>query len=185
MRRQTIFSFVVILLALAAGARTQSTLPRPDTIVKPQAYVSLEPVPRGRAFEIAVVAEIMDGFHINANKVLQEYVIPTTLEAELPKGFQLIETVYPQGKLWKFDFSPERLNVYEGKITLLLKLQAQADAPLGTLKLPLRLRYQACNDSVCLPPVRKSVDVEFEVAAAGAKAQPAHSNIFSPAKSRP
>jgi len=180
-----IFLTAILALVLSPAAGAQSSLPRPDTIVKPLAYVSLEPVPRGRAFEVAVVAEIMDGFHINANKVLQEYVIPTTLEAELPKGFKLIEAVYPQGKLWKFDFSPERLNVYEGKVTLLLKLEAQADAALGAVKLPMKLRYQACNDAVCLPPVRKSVDVEFEVAAAGTKAQPLYPGVFSATKSRP
>jgi len=178
MKTRILFT-AILATVLVAGALAQSTLPRPDTIVKPLAYVSLEPVPRGRAFEIAVVAEIMDGFHINANKVLQEYVIPTTLEPELPKGFKLVETIYPQGKLWKFDFSPERLNVYEGKVTLLLKLEVQNDAPLGTLKLPLRLRYQACNDTVCLPPVRKSLAAEFEIAAAGTKAASAHPKIFS------
>jgi hypothetical protein len=181
-RRNFILLLAAALLA-PLGAAAQGGIPRPETVVTPRSYVSHEPVPRGREFEIAVVADIRKGFHINANKVLQDYLIPTSLEAELPKGFRLVEADYPPGKLWKFDFSPEELLVYEGRVTLRLKLEAAADAPLGTVKLPLRLRYQACNDTMCLPPVRKTFDVEFDVAAAGAKTQPLHPQIFTPAKS--
>lgn len=184
MLRNQIWIFALLLLVSGAAA-AQSDLPRPDTVVAPRAYVSLEPVPRGRTFEIAVVAEIMKGFHINANKVLQDYVIPTTLEVNAPKGFRVVDTVYPQGKLFKFDFSPEKLNVYEGTITLRMKIEALPDAPLGAVKLPLKLRYQACNDQACLPPVRKPVGVEFDVAAAGARARPVFRDIFQPGKSGP
>jgi len=177
MRRVFIAVFAGVMLASGA-ARAQSDLPRADTVVKPRAYVSLEPVPRGRTFEIAVVAEILAGFHINANKVLQDYLIPTSLDGELPKGFKVAEVRYPEGKLLKFDFSPEKLSVYEGTVTLRMKIEALADAPLGTVKLPLKLRYQACNDQACLPPVRKPVEVEFDVAAVGTKAVPVNQKIF-------
>ena len=166
-------------------AQSESNLPRANTVVKPRAYVSIEPVPRGSAFEVAVVAEIQSGFHINANKVLEEYLIPTTVTVELPKGFQVVETVYPPGKVEKFEFSDGLLNVYQGTVTLRLKLRAAEDAALGTTGLPLVLRYQACNDRACLPPVRLNVPVELHVAEAGAKAKPANPEIFrkpTPAK---
>jgi hypothetical protein len=170
---------------MAAGAglagQSLSDLPRANTVVKPRAYVSLEPVPRGRAFEIAVVAEILPGFHINANKVLEDYLIPTTLQAEPPKGLRVTETSYPPGALQKFDFSEKMLNLYEGTVTLRMKLVAAADAPTGAVSLPLTLRYQACNDKACLPPVRLNVPVEFQIAEAGAKVKPAHPEIFQKA----
>jgi hypothetical protein len=43
-------------------------LPSPAAVVKPRAYVSLEPVPRGKEFQIAVVADIAKGFHMNSPK---------------------------------------------------------------------------------------------------------------------
>jgi hypothetical protein len=169
-------------MALAHGGfaalQSLSDLPRANTVVKLRAYVSLEPVPRGRTFEIAVVAEILPGFHINANKVLEDYLIPTTLQAEPPKGLRVTEASYPPGALQKFDFSEKMLNLYEGTVTLRMKLVAAADAPTGAVSLPLTLRYQACNDKACLPPVRLNVPVEFQIAEAGAKAKPAHPEIF-------
>jgi hypothetical protein len=159
-------------------------LPHAEMVVKQRAYVSLNPVPRGSMFEVAVVAEILPGFHINANKVLQSYLIPTMLEAELPAGFRLIETIYPRGHLKKFDFSEEKIAVYDGTVTLRMKIEARQQAPLGAVRLPLALRYQACNDTTCLPPVKIPVPVEMEIAPTGAKARPTHPNIFRHAEAR-
>jgi DsbC/DsbD-like thiol-disulfide interchange protein len=169
------------VLATSAGAWVEQSggeLPRADTVVKPLAYVSLEPVPRGREFEVAVVAEIMNGFHINANKVLEDYLIPTTVDADLPKGLRLVEVVYPKGALQKFEFADEKMAVYDGTVTVRLRLRAEADAPLGETTLPMRMRYQACNDKACLPPVRKAVSVNLQVAAAGTAARATHPEIF-------
>lgn len=165
-------------------AQSQSNLPRPSEVVKPQGYVSLEPVPRGRTFEIAVVAEIRQGFHVNANKVFEEYLIPTTLDGEMPKGLRWMKTTYPDGELQKFEFAEKMLNVYDGKVTLRMKLQALPDAPLGTVSVPLVLRYQACNDRACLPPVKLNVPVEIKLAVATAKAKPAYAEIFKPPKKK-
>ena len=160
------------------AAQALAHLPRAETVVKPRAYVSLALVPRGSVFEMAVVAEILPGFHINANKVLQNYLIPTMLEAELPVGFRLVETIYPPGQLKKFDFSPEKMAVYDGTVTLRMRIEARRQAPLGPAKLPLALSYQACNDTTCLPPVKIAMPVQVEIAPTGAKARPTHPNIF-------
>lgn len=154
-------------------------LPRASAVVAPRAYVSLAPVPRGRAFELAVVAKIRPGFHINAHEASGEYLIPTTLEAELPAGFRALGTLYPPGVLRRFKFSPAQLSVYEGSVTLRMKLQAPPDAALGARQLALTLRYQACNEEVCLPPVKLPVSAELEIAPADAPARPVHHDIFS------
>lgn len=169
----------ILLLLTLAALPLLAQLPRPDKVVKPAVYVSLEPVPRGRTFEVAVVGEIMKGFHVNANKVLEDYLIPTTLTAQLPAGWTLVESKYPNGKELKFEFSEKPLNVYEGTFVTRLKLTAPADAPLGATKLPLTLRYQACNDVACLPPVKLAVEAEVIVAAAGAKATPVNQKVFA------
>lgn len=167
-----------LVTALVAGLAVAQSLPRADTVVKPLAFVSLDPVPQGRAFEIAVVAEIQRGFHINANKVLEDYLIPTMVKAEVPAGLRIVETIYPQGKRQKFEFSENEMAVYDGSITILLKLQAERTAPMGDVKIPMTLRYQACNDVACLPPVNKAVIAELKIAPAGTRAAPLHPNVF-------
>ena len=122
----------------AAGGKGQSGILAPATVVKPRAYVSLAPVPRGEQFEIAVVANIVAGYHVNSHHPTDRYLIPTTITAELPKGFQLADTIYPPGQQKRFPFSPDKpLNVYSGSVTLRLKLRAHDDEPLGSTNIHL------------------------------------------------
>jgi len=149
------------------------------TVVKPHVFVSVDRVPRGTEFQAAIVVDIARGYHMNSNKPTDPYLIPTTLKAEMPAGIELRDTIYPAGKMEKFAFSPDKpLNVYTGSVTLRLKLAAQAGVALGATTVPVTLRYQACNDSACLPPVKVPVSVKFEVVAAGTKALPTHAEIF-------
>ena len=166
-----------LLAVVAFAPRTgRAQIPAAKDVVKSAAYTSFEPVARGREFQIAVVLKIRDGYHINARKTSLDYLIPTDLQVELPPGFKASEVSYPEGTLKTFAFSKtEALNVYTGTVILRLKVSPPADAALGTQHIPLKLRYQACNDSVCLPPVRQDVDTSFTVAAA---AKPAHSEFF-------
>lgn len=147
--------------------------------VKPQVYVSLEPVPQGRRFEIAVVAQVADGYHVQANKVLEDYLIPLTVNAELPAGFKLVNTVYPKALVKKFPFAAQPMAVYEGRIVVRLAVEAGAGAAAGPMKLPMTLRFQACNDQLCLPPAKLPIAADFTVAPAGSPAKTVHSDIFS------
>jgi hypothetical protein len=170
----SLFLFFLTPLSAQQGAR----LPNAKDVVKPKVYVSLAPVPRGKIFEIAVVAEILPGFHVNSNKPSEDYLIATELKPELPTGFKVLSSTYPPGQMKSFQFAKKKLSVYEGTVTLRMKLQAPADASLGATKLPIILRYQACNDSTCLPPVRLPVPLEIEIAAANVPARPANPAIF-------
>jgi DsbC/DsbD-like thiol-disulfide interchange protein len=173
------FLFTSLLPYFSTSASAQEPkLPPAKDVVKAKAYASLDKVPRGRAFDVAVVAAIMPGFHVNSNKPSEDYLIPTQLLPDLPAGFKVLSTTYPPGKLTKFEFSEKKLSVYESTFTLRMKIQAPAGAPLGKTTLPLTLRYQACNHSACLPPVKIPVALEIEVAAATASARLAHPEIF-------
>ena len=177
---------ITVTICASAGSTlvsAQDALPSPAAVVKPQTFVSLEPVPRGKPFEIAVVVEIVKGFHMNSHKPTDPYLIPTTLTPQPPAGFDVADTVYPDGHEEKFSFSPNKpLNVYTGKVVLRLKLTAHADAALGATTIPITLRYQACNDTTCLQPVKIPVDAKFQVAAANAKPRAAHADIFAATK---
>ena len=155
------------ILAAKPAAAQDNKFPKASEIVKPRVSSPSAPVARGRSFTVSVTAEIRPRFHIQANKVLEDYLIPTTLEAQLPQGFKLVDTSYPKAKMVKFPFNPKEMAVYEGKIELKMKLQTDAAAPLGKLTLPLTLRYQACSDAACLPPVKLPLTATVEIAPAG------------------
>jgi DsbC/DsbD-like thiol-disulfide interchange protein len=170
-----------VLTASAAITSAQDgAFPKAASVLQPQAYVSLEPVPRGHAFEIAMVAKITPGFHINAHEPSEEYLIPTKVTAELPSGVVLVETTYPRGVMRAFRFSKTPLRVYETSFTVLMKLRANGSAPLGPQKIALTVGYQACNQDACLPPTKIPATAELQIAAVDTPAHPANAEIFSP-----
>src|SRR5580693_6089248 len=150
------------------------------TATERQAYVSLQPVPRGRAFQVAVVAKISPGFHINAHVPSEDYLIPTKVSADLSPGVFLVETTYPRGVMRSFRFSKTPLRVYEGSFTVLMKLRANGSAPIGPQKINLTVGYQACNQDACLPPTKISVAADLEIAAEDAPTHAVHADIFAP-----
>jgi DsbC/DsbD-like thiol-disulfide interchange protein len=165
-----------------AVARAQGSAgPSPAaSVVKTHAFASVDPVGRGSDFQVALVVDIASGYHMNSHKPLEAYLIPTNLTAQLPTGITLADTVYPNGRNEKFPFSPDKpLNVYTGSVTLRLKLTARSSAPLGATAIPMTLRYQACNNTACLPPVKIPVSIRVQVAAAGTKGHAVHPEIFS------
>jgi DsbC/DsbD-like thiol-disulfide interchange protein len=157
-----------------------AAIPNAAAVVTPHTFVSLEPVPAGKEFQVAVVVDILRGFHMNSHKPTDQYLIPTTLAPQLPAGIELVDTIYPPGKLEKFSFSPDKpLDVYTGSVTLRLRLTAKSGATSGTTTIPMMLRYQACNDTACLPPVKVPVSAKFELAAAGTKSRAVHPEVFA------
>jgi hypothetical protein len=166
------------LVALVPAARAQTGPQEARTVVSTESYVSLEPVPRGRTFEVAVVARIKPTYHINAHKVLDEFLIPTEMEGSAPAGFRVVATDYPAGELRQFSFSKKKLAVYTGQVIVRMKIMAERGAPLGALELPFSLRYQACNNTMCLPPVKVPVSVSLTVAKAGTRARMVHPKMF-------
>ena len=173
------FAGVLLLAILAALPSTSQQVPNPKDVVSPAAFASLDPVGRGSAFQIAVVVRIRNGFHINAREKSEEYLIATDLQAAPAAGFKVGEVSYPKGQLHSFSFSKTPLNVYEGTVTLRVPVTALSSAPLGEQRIPLKLRYQACNDELCLPPVTLEVDAKVNVAAAAGASRPAHAELFS------
>jgi len=172
------------MLLFSGGAialSQEATAPKSASeVVKTHPFVSLDPVPRGKEFQAAIVVDIANGYHMNSHKPLDSYLIPTTLTPQLPEGITLADTVYPAGHNEKFPFSPDKpLNVYTKSVTFRMKLSAESGAKLGATTIPVVLRYQACNNSACLPPVKVPVSVELQVVAAGATSKPMHPEIFS------
>ncbi len=179
-------AWYVVLLALCAvvawtgiAPAQEKALERAASVIQPKAYVSLQPVPRGRSFDVAVVAKIAPGFHVNAHEPSESYLIPTKVTAGLPPGVLVVETSYPHGVMRKFQFSTTPLRVYEDTFTVRIRLRAASAAALGPQKIALTVAYQACTQDTCLPPANVPAVAAIEVAAADAPAYPANPAIFS------
>jgi len=188
MKLMTRFAHVAALSALlvssvhVARAQQQAAAlpPKPADIVSTKTYVSMDPVPQGKEFQAAIVVKINSGYHMNSHKPSDSYLIPTTVTPQLPAGFTLSgEPSYPAGKNEKFPFSPDKpLNVYTGSVTFRFKLTADEKAALGKTSIPVTFRFQACNLSACLPPVKIPLTLDVNVVAAGKPGKVVNPEIF-------
>ena len=108
---------------------------------------------------LVVDLAIRPGWHINANKTLQEDLIPTvvSLEKTVP-GWRPGALSYPQPVRKTLGFQREVLALYEGQVRITMDL-AQTDPTIAAPLIRVALRLQACDDSVCLPPERRVLQV--------------------------
>lgn len=169
---------LLLFVVLAALPSAQPQVPAAREVVAPAAFASADPAARGTTFQLAVVLKIRNGFHINAHEASAEYLIATNLTLEPPAGFQAGKVAYPKGELHSFAFTKTPLNVYEDKVILYVPVSIGLDAATGTQHIPMKLRYQACNNELCLPPVTLDVDAAVNVAANRGAARPAHPELF-------
>ncbi len=131
---------------------------------------SRDGAPRGGLMALDAFAHIAEGWHINGHKPNQKFLIPTELTLMLPAGVTHEPIEYPPPDKRTFEFAgDEILLVYEGKLGLATALRVPADYAGDHIKVEATLRYQACNDTTCLPPAtaRAELDVPVTNAAAG------------------
>lgn len=141
---------------LALGALCWSA---PGRAADPKVELAIEPAAASAAtadetaLPLTIIATVASGWHINANRPNQAFLVPTALTLTLPPGVTADPPSYPEPKARQFAFAGQAtLLVYEGAVPVTTTLHV----PLGRADEPLQveaaLRYQACDDTTCLPP---------------------------------
>jgi thiol:disulfide interchange protein DsbD len=121
---------------------------------------------RPTATDAIVEIAIAPGWHINSHTPHEEFLIPTTLEILPPAGVTAGEVQYPKAVDRVLAFSGGKaMALYEGTVKLLAPLSGTAAKDAGPLR--AKLRYQACDDTTCLPPKTVELVAEQQVARAG------------------
>jgi hypothetical protein len=114
----------------------------------------------GAVAEARITFDLLDGYHVNSNTPSDRYLIPLKLTWN-PGPLTAQEVVYPKPSMEKYAFSEKPLSVFSKQFDLVTKFNVASDARPGPLKLNGKLRYQACNDRMCLPP--RTLDVAVPV----------------------
>jgi uncharacterized protein YyaL (SSP411 family) len=99
---------------------------------------------------LLVRMEIASGYHVNAHEP-SAGLLATELTVMEEASHQVRQIEYPPGVRRTFEFSSDPIDVYENSITLAVDFnQPQTGRPVS-----LSLRYQACDERACLPPVSR------------------------------
>jgi len=154
------------LLSVAIQAQTSS-----KSVVTVEAQGPAAPVASGETFTATIALKIRSGYHINAQKPSEEYLIGTSATVTPPKGFSVVRSTYPKARMGTFSFSETPIAVYDGTAQIAVTLKADAGVSAGTVSIPAKVEFQACNDDQCLPPSTVDVAFSVEVTASAAEAK--------------
>lgn len=99
---------------------------------------------------------VQSGFHVNSDKPKDEYVIP--LKLTWTSGPLTIESIkYPQPE--EIKVGSETLTVFTGDFNIESRFSVPQQARPGSSTMVGKLRYQACNNQMCLRPATLDVQV--------------------------
>jgi hypothetical protein len=115
-------------------------------------------VPAGKATDVALHFRVAQGLHINSHTPKEEFLIPTSFSIPDGLGVRLETASYPAGKEFSLPADPgNKLIVYTDDFVI----QARIVAAPGNHLVEAKLRFQACDKEVCLPP--KTIPVAIDV----------------------
>jgi thiol:disulfide interchange protein DsbD len=109
--------------------------------------------PSHDALNVVLLAEIAEGWHVNAHQPASDTLVPTTLSVVPPLGFDVGAIEYPQPEKRRLRFAAgEMLEVYSGRVRLRIPVAVHTVLTEEGASFQAKLRYQACDDTRCLRP---------------------------------
>ena len=156
-----IFSLLVILLLPV----TLYSNPAPQSSADVNVSGSINPdkTKKGRTVRASVLMDIPAGLHVQSSKPLDKFLVATKLDVETPAGMKVGPVSYPRALMRKLKFSKGMVAVYEGKSIVRFNVTVPANYSGGSGEIKGKLRFQACNDEACFPPVTREVKMWLNV----------------------
>ena len=154
------FLTILFCLALIKNGNAQDVSPKEvvNINVKTEPYYS-----KDKIIEVELNLFIKDGWHINANKPLDDYLTPTVVSLKDTTNIKVTGVKYPVPLLKKLSFSDVQLALYENEASIKLELKIKKGFKKSFLKVLGELQYQPCNNQTCLFPVFKPFSIELRL----------------------
>lgn len=157
---------------LSTAAALCAQVPGGADSVRVRARADPATIKPGRPMSILVVLDHAAGFHTWPHDPVVpaefEGLIPiaTSVEASaLPEGMRLEDIRWPEPVAVTVHYSgdPVELLAYAGEAVVQLVVRTAADTPDGGQTIPLRVRYQACDERICYAPRTVKLTVPFNL----------------------
>ena len=162
------------VLVLLAGLTSQIAAQPPEVAITP--VVETDAVHPGTTARVALAVTLDPGYHVNSNRPLDEFLIPTVLRLDPPAGIALEGVAFPEAIL--LDQNGDKLAVFEEEFLIGAALTLDAALPPGSYAVPGTFRYQACNDRMCFSPTNVPIQFDLTVAPAAQALSTVHPDLF-------
>lgn len=144
-------------------------------------YLAADGLVAGRANPVAVVLDVKEEWHINANPPRPKQMKATELTGKFTAESALKGVVYPKGHDFVLEGFDEPLSVYEGQVVLIGTIDVPASAAGKEESVTLSIRYQACNNETCQRPTTLEIAGKVKVLPAGSQPKFINRRLFEPA----
>jgi thiol:disulfide interchange protein len=170
-----VLAFCLFSAAVTFGPLPVSSAQSPDQILKWTAVPVPQRVHMGGQLTITLTGTIEDGWHTYSLSQAPGGPIPTTIKLPPKQPFKLagrITGTEPE-RIFDPNFSMET-EIHADRVVYTLPITVDAHTTGGNQDLLIAVRFQACNDHICLPPatllVKTSVKVDGNATAVSAPA---------------
>lgn len=174
--RHLVFAGLSLLASTSfAQFKKKIEIPDWDNAVRFELVASQSPVRPGDAFELALLAEIQEGYHLYGPE--EPEPTRTAVSVESP-ALKAGKPSYPPPLHRELE-GLGSYNLYEGAITIRVPVTLSRDFNGTAVEAPLEVAYQLCTDFACSAPTTKMVSVTLPGAAPGAEIKKLHANVFA------
>jgi len=151
---KTLIQWPILLVSLCIAAHGQ----RPTEIVK---WTATTTKAASNSASVTLSAAIEDGWHVYA--LTQPPGGPIPMKISVPTGSPFVlKTPVPEGKVTRHldpNFNMDTV-YYLKNVSFSIALQEDTNAHAEAI--PLDVRFQACNDRLCLPPYTAHLTAELK-----------------------
>jgi len=178
-----VFIFVVQVSQLPAAFATLE--PKPDEVVNVKTAWSLDRVRPGDSITLAIILNIKQGFHINADErqiqpIADFNPYPTKVRIiEAHEGMTIETPRFPQAHPVKVAYASGNLMSFEGQTIIYLPIKFVDHVQPGSARLKIMLEYQACAANYCLFPKKIKLEAKISVVKRGKKVSKIKEDIFA------
>jgi cytochrome c biogenesis protein CcdA len=141
-------------------------------------FVGSDGVHAGADARAALRITLPEGFHVQSNKPRDPLLIPTELAIDAPAGVTVAEVVFPAPVDFKSAGSDQPLAVFERSFAIGVRLAVGASVPPGDIRIPARVRYQACDETTCFAPTTAAAEWTLHVVPARVAIVAAHGDVL-------
>jgi cytochrome c biogenesis protein CcdA len=171
--RRTLTAALVAVL-LPVGLIAQLRPPRAE--VTPM--VDRDGVEPGGVVRVALSAVLPEGLHANSNRPRDPLLIAMELAPSPPAGITVDEIVWPEATDLRQTGVDIPLSVFEREFVIAASLRVDAATASGDIAVPVRLRYQACDETQCYFPVNDDLTWTLRVVPPGTPVSQQHQAVF-------
>ena len=111
---------------------------------------------------LTVTITVPDKWHVNANKVTDEFLKPSSIEAKAT-GIEFGEPEWPE-PIKEYNEALElEIWTFRGTFSVRVPVKGVSGADYDSLGTTVTFNYQACDNSICLAPASKTISLDSRV----------------------